>query len=89
MPITHAALRQLRKDRRRQLRNQAVRSELRTLSKRLLKLLGSQQRQEAASLLTALSRKLDRAASHGVIHRNTAARSKSRLTRRLNAIKTK
>ena len=39
MPIKHAALKQLRKDKKRQQRNQAVRSELRTLTKRLLGLL--------------------------------------------------
>lgn len=32
---------------------------------------------------------LDREANHGLIHRNTAARSKSRLAHRLNMLKTK
>ena len=83
MPITHAALRQMRKDRRRQVRNQAVRSELRTLTKRLLLLLNAQKLEEARTLIRELAKQYDRAASKGIIHPNTAARSKSRLMRRL------
>ncbi|MBI4341020.1 MAG: 30S ribosomal protein S20 [Candidatus Omnitrophica bacterium] len=84
MPIKHAALRQLRKDRARQQRNQAVRSELKTLTKRLLGLLQSKKLDEAKTLIHVVAGKYDRAASKGVLHRNTAARSKSRLALQLN-----
>ncbi len=84
MPIKHAALKQLRKDRPRQQRNQAARSELHTLTKRFLTLLAEQKAQEARTLLPLIAKRLDHAASRHVIHRNTAARSKSRLMRRLN-----
>ena len=83
MPIKHAALKQIRKDRKRRARNQAVQSELRTLTKRLLGLLNSQKREEAAQLLRTLAKRFDRAASKGVIHPNTAARYKSRLSLRV------
>ena len=85
MPIKHAALKQIRKDRARRTRNQAVRAELRTLTKRLLALLKAQKLEEAHGLIQLVSKKYDRAASRRVIHPNTAARSKSRLTRRLTA----
>ena len=84
MPIKHAALRQIRKDRKRQQRNQAVRSELKTLTKRLLTLLNSQKLDEAKTLIDTVAKKYDRAASQGVIHRNTASRYKSRLMQRSN-----
>ena len=84
MPIKHAALKQIRKDRRRQAHNQAVRSELKTLTKRLATLLKGQKLEEAKTLLHAVTKKFDRAASKGILHPNTAARYKSRLTRRLN-----
>lgn len=84
MPIKHAALKQMRKAHKRQSRNQAVRSELKTLTKRLLTVLNEKTSDDAAVLMRALATKLDRAASGGVIHRNTAARHKSRLMRRLN-----
>jgi len=84
MPIKHAAVKQLRKDRKRRQRNQAVRSELRTLTKRLLSLLAARKLDEAKTLIQMVASKYDRAASRGVVHRNTAARSKSRLMRQLN-----
>ena len=83
MPIKHAALKQIRKDRTRQQRNHAVRSELRTLTKRLVSLLNGKKTDEATTLMQLVAKKYDRAASQHVIHRNTAARYKSRLMRRL------
>lgn len=83
MPIKHAALKQIRKDRTRQSRNQAVRAELKTLTKRLLTLLSEQKLEEARQLIRLVSKKFDRAASARVIHPNTAARYKSRLAHRI------
>ena len=84
MPIKHAALKQIRKDRKRYQRNQAIRSELKTLTKRLLVLLKGQQLDEAKTLIRLVAKRYDHAASKGIVHRNTAARYKSRLMRRLN-----
>lgn len=84
MPIKHAALKQIRKDHKRQERNQSMRSELRTLTKRLVSLLTSQKLDEARAQMRLLAKKYDHAASKGIVHPNTAARYKSRLTRQLN-----
>ena len=81
MPIKHAALKQIRKDRTRRDHNQAIRSELKTLTKQLRGLLSSQQLDKARALLALVVKRYDHAASRGVIHRNTAARYKSRLMR--------
>ena len=86
MPIKHAALKQIHKDQKRQHRNQAVRGELRTLTRRFHGLLAENKPTEAAQLLRELAKEYDTAASKRVIHRNTAARFKSRLTRRLNKL---
>ena len=83
MPIKHAALKEIRKGRRLHSRNQAVRSELKTLTKRLVELLNAQQLDEAKALIHIVASKYDRAASNGIIHRNTASRYKSRLMHRL------
>lgn len=83
MPIKHAALRQMRKDRKRQQRNQAVQAELRTLAKRLLTLLNERKVAEAGQLMRAVAKAYDRAASKRVIHPRAAARHKSRFARRL------
>lgn len=84
MPIKHAALKQIRQDRRRAQRNQARQGSLNTLTKRLLEHLGQNQLDQAATLLRQVARAYDRAAVKGLVHRNTAARAKSRLTRNLN-----
>lgn len=87
MPIKHAALKQIRKDRKRRANNQAIRSELKTVTKRLLGLLTERKFDEAGKLMHVVAQKYDHAASRHVIHRNTAARYKSRLMRRINQIK--
>jgi small subunit ribosomal protein S20 len=85
MPIKHAALKQIRKDRKRRQRNQAMRSELRTLAKRLQGLLEEHKVDEAVAMLGHVSKKFDRAASRRIIHPNTAARYKSRLATQLQS----
>ena len=86
MPIKRAALRQIRKDRKRSVRNQAIRSELKTLKKRVATLLAKRQADEVTLLVPLVMKRLDRAVAKGIIHRNTASRNKSRLMRRLAAV---
>lgn len=63
-------------------RNKAVKSELRTRVKNALATAGTESNEE--DLRLALKR-LDMAAAKGIIHKNQAARRKSRLMRRINA----
>ena len=67
----------------RRLRNKAVRSELKTREKSAVAAAEAGDAERAAELLQVAQRKLDAAVSRGVIHRNTAARRKSRLTKRV------
>ncbi len=83
MPIKRAALRQLRKDRRRTKRNQAVESELRTLKKRFLSLVDERKKDEASKFFPVVMRRFDQAAAKGLIHKNTVSRTKSRLAKQL------
>jgi small subunit ribosomal protein S20 len=78
---TKSAMKRMRQNERRRLRNRAVRSQMRTAVKLARSVQGPQQR---AGVEEAI-RSLDKAVSKGVIHRNTAARKKSALARRLNA----
>ncbi len=80
MPAKKAA----RVQERRRVINRQVRSSTRTAVKKAARLLTTVGEESADAVKTAVS-KLDRAASKGVIHRNTVARSKSRLMKRLNA----
>jgi small subunit ribosomal protein S20 len=68
-----------RTNEKRRQRNRAVKSELRTRVKGALAFAGDEERGEEA-LRTAL-KKIDKAASKGVIHKNAAARRKSRLVK--------
>ncbi|WP_311373537.1 30S ribosomal protein S20, partial [Actinotignum sanguinis] len=54
----------------RRLRNQAVKSELKTYIRKTRLAVEAGNAEEAETLLAAASRKLDKAVSKGVIHRN-------------------
>jgi small subunit ribosomal protein S20 len=66
----------------RRVRNKAVRSELKTRAKRAVAAADAGAEDAAAALAVAVKR-IDMAAARGVIHRNAAARRKSRLMRRI------
>jgi small subunit ribosomal protein S20 len=66
-------------------RNKAVRSELKTRVKRAVIL--AETGGEDAGLAAKLAvKRIDKAATKGVIHKNAAARRKSRLQKRLNKL---
>lgn len=65
-------------------RNKAVRSELKTRTANALTA-ANQGAEDAGERLRRAMKRIDKAASKGVIHRNQAARRKSRLMRRVNA----
>lgn len=64
--------------------NKAIRSSYRTAIKRFEEALAANDIEKAQELLQVALSRIDRAASKGVIHKNQAARRKSRLTKRLN-----
>jgi small subunit ribosomal protein S20 len=68
----------------RRLRNKAVRSELRTRVKSAVTLATTGAEESADALRLAIKR-IDKAAAAGVIHKNQAARRKSRLMKRVSA----
>jgi len=71
----------------RNARNVAQRSQLRTAVKRVLKALNANDADGASSAFTVAQPLLDRFAARGLIHKNKAARHKSRLTARIKALK--
>jgi small subunit ribosomal protein S20 len=75
-----------RTNERRRLRNKSVKSSLRTAVRKFREAAESGDRDKAAELLVATSRKLDKAASKGVIHKNQAANKKSALTLAFNKL---
>ena len=66
----------------RRLRNKSVRSELKTRIKTAVAAAETQQESSVEAIRSAV-KKLDKAASAGIIHKNQAARRKGRLMARL------
>ena len=63
-------------------RNKAVKAEVRTRTKVATETIGSDDNDEAVRLAM---KRIDSAAAKGVIHKNAAARKKSRLMKKVNA----
>jgi small subunit ribosomal protein S20 len=78
MANTKSALKRIRTSAKRHERNQAVKSATRTFVKKARAAVARDVTEAQADLTAAISA-LDRAAQKGVIHRNNAARRKSRL----------
>ena len=85
MANTKSALKRMRQDEKRRLRNRMVRSKVRTAVKGARVALG-QKSEDVRTLVAVAIRSLDKAVAKGVLHKNTAARKKSALARRLVAL---
>ncbi len=85
MANTKQAIKRIGTAEKRRQRNQAVRSETRTFLKRARAAIVQNPEESQEDLRAAISA-LDRAARKGVIHRNNAARRKSRLMKRYNSV---
>lgn len=68
------------------LRNQAVKSALKTDVRKVRAAVADGDKDAAAEALKAASRSLDKAVSKGVIHKNQAANRKSALAGQVNAL---
>lgn len=66
------------------LRNRKVKSTVRTAVRKFVEAVGTETAE--ASLRAAVS-ELDRAVSKGILHKNTAARKKARLMKKISATK--
>jgi len=74
-----------RQNERRRLRNKSVKSSLKTAIRKFDAALEAGDTETATALMREASRKLDKAASKGIIHKNQAANRKSAIARRLLA----
>ena len=68
------------------LRNQSVKSALRTAVRAFRQAIDAGEKDKATELLATTSRQLDKAASKGVIHKNQAANKKSALSSALHKL---
>jgi small subunit ribosomal protein S20 len=81
---TKSAIKRIRSSERKRRINQVHRSRARTFVRRARRLIVAGQLEEAEVMAHKAASALDKAAQKGVIHKNNAARRKSRLMRQLN-----
>ena len=87
MPIIKSSEKDLRRTERRTKRNRAAKGRLRSGIKRVRAALGESNLEGAAAALADVTPIIDRAIGKGILHKNAAARHKSRLARQLNRTK--
>ena len=85
MANTRSAIKRMKQNEKRRQRNRAARSVIRSSIKVARTALEARAPESAAAVHDAI-RTLDRAVSRGVMHRNTAARKKSSLAKKLKGV---
>ena len=75
-----------RQNEKRRLRNKSVKSSLKTAIRKFHESVAGGNTDNATELLRYASRKLDKAVSKGVIHKNQAANRKSAIAKRLESL---
>lgn len=85
MANSASAKKRIKQNERNRLRNRARKSALKTETRRFFDLLHTGDVAGAQDAYNLVQKKLDQVAAKGTLHRNTAARRKSRLAAGLNA----
>ena len=85
MPNIKSAIKRVSVIEKKTLRNNMVKSEYKTAIKRFEEALANNDVEEATKLFSVATKKIDQACTKGVIVKNTAARKKSNLAKKLNA----
>lgn len=85
MPNTKSAVKRLRQASKRNVRNRAAKSRLRTNVKKVRQAVATGNQDAAMAAYRAAVAIIDKTASKGIIHSRTAARYKSRLAHQLRA----
>ncbi len=87
MPNIKSAIKRVSVIEKKTLRNNMIKSGYRTAVRKFEEAVDAKDVKNAESLFVEASKKIDMACSKGVIVKNTAARKKSRLAKKLNAVK--
>ncbi|HEY0050882.1 MAG TPA: 30S ribosomal protein S20 [Pyrinomonadaceae bacterium] len=84
MPNHKSAEKRVRQNEKRRLVNRNNRSSLRTQIKKLRTAIAGSDNQQSQELLVPTISAIDKAVNKGILHKNTAARYKARLTGHVN-----
>lgn len=86
MANTKSALKRIRSSERKRIRNKPVRTALKTYVRSAVAQINAGASEDSAEAVVRAISALDKAAGKGIIHRNQAARRKSRLMSKLNRL---
>ncbi len=86
MPNIKSAIKRVKTSNARNAQNTTVKSAMRTAVKKAEAAIASEDKNAANESLVVAASNLDKAAAKGLIHKNAAARKKSRLAKRNNAM---
>ena len=75
-----------RQGEKRRIRNKTVSTRIKTTAKKVLKQVAGKNKEQAAVEFKEFSAYVDTAARKGVFHKNTAARKKSRMQKKINSL---
>ena len=81
MPQHRSAMKRLRQDQKRRLRNRSAKTRVRSVTKKVRTLAAEGKSDQAAEALREAFTVIDKTAQKGVMHHKTASRQKSRLTK--------
>lgn len=87
MAHRRSSIKKIRVDERRREHNLRVKSELKTVRKKAMAGLASKKAPQAKASASEFFSAIDKAVKKGVVHPNRAARLKSRLARKVSALK--
>ena len=85
MPNTPSAIKRLKQNAKRRMHNRIAKKIIKTYTKRTLAAVAAQELEKAEADFRTTIAKIDKAGARRVLHPNTAARRKSRLTREYHA----
>ena len=86
MPNIKSSIKSIKKDAKRHEHNVAEKVRMKKAQKLVIAAIAKNDAEEAKKLLPAAYKAIDQAAANNTIHKNAAARKKSRLTLKVNAI---
>jgi len=81
-----SALKRDRQAEKNRLRNKAVKTAIKTITKKVEVAVSNKNQEEIKKVLTEATKTITKAASKGIIHRNTASRKISRLAKLTNTV---
>ena len=86
MPNIKASVKSIKQDAKRHARNILAKTSIKKAQKKVLEAIANNNIAEAKSLLPLADKAIDKAVSSNTIHRNAAARKKSKLAKKVNAL---